>query len=114
MGLEPQWTISVVLPTKQERDKRIEATTSWIPHYRDATIIIKPSLVTDRERYTRTIIHELFHVRMADIHDWIIEQTPSSRRNEAINVIERCVSEVTNLYLDSFISVHEKELRKFY
>lgn len=114
MGLEPQWNISVVLPAKAEKDKRVEATTTWIPHYRDATIVIKSSLVDDRERYAKVIIHELMHVRMADLHDWIIEQTPSTRRNEAINLIEQCVSEVSNLYIDSFMRIHHKDLEKFY
>ena len=113
MGLEPQWVINIVLPVKPEKDKRIEATTTWIPHYREATIIIKRDLVTNLDRYTKTLIHELFHVRMADMHDWIIEETPLNKRDDAINIIEQTVSEVSNLYINEFSKVYEDELSKF-
>ena len=113
MGLEPQWVINIVLPSKPEKDKRIDATTSWIPHYREATIIIKQDLVTNLDRFTKTLIHELIHVRMADIHDWIIEQTPSGRREYAVNILEQTVSEVSNLYTNEFLKVYADELAKF-
>ena len=113
MGLEPQWVINIILPSKPEKDKRIDATTSWIPHYREATIIIKQDLVTNLDRFTKTLIPELIHVRMADVHDWILEQTPSGRREDAVNILEQTVSEVSNLYTNEFLKVYADELAQF-
>jgi len=115
-GLSPRWDLQIAILSDDDYDAGTKDTPSegsdslvnWPPHYRSSRIGIRMSSVLDLETHMKLMIHECVHLLIAPLDDFISGKVGHS---ECRDIIEETVSEVSNLFIESFQQVFEKELR---
>lgn len=110
-GLEPQWNITVKVVEPEKMDGAI-ATSNWANHYRDATISTMPFSIKDREGWAKHLVHECYHILLADLHDYLIESTPKNNSAMMIDLVETTVSVLANVFYETYIESNGEALDK--
>lgn len=112
-GLEPVWQIEVIVTNDFEEHLTASAYTTHAPHYRDASITVRPQYLIGRVDWIPILIHELTHIMMAEMHDFLLDNTGQLLEAHTKNLNEQTVSEVANIFLSIFQDAHGKEIKQW-
>jgi hypothetical protein len=113
-GVEPTWHVLIEVFDSDEFEEHmgdIQAVTHWPPHYRDAVIKTKSHYVTHLKEWVYILIHEIMHLLVADIHDFVFENTGSIIVGQAHDNLETAISTSANITHSLFIKAYSKELK---
>ena len=105
------------MPGSQGRNQ-VMATTVWPDHYRQADIHFRiDSLLNSKNRptgeYISTLVHELAHLQLASLHDYMLEITPKYMQAQTHDVVESYISEQANLITELLLDGHHDALDKW-
>lgn len=111
--MTPQWDILIkVLDPEALGGMQYGATTHWPPHYREVTIETNPHWVKKRDGWVKHLIHECYHVLLADLHDHLAESTPKTQQQYMMDLVETAVSTCSNVFYETFMAAHGSVINK--
>lgn len=91
-----------------------EAETDWVNHYRDVTIDVSPFLVKQRRRWQAALIHEILHIKLANMNDFLDENAGRMLMSHVQTLVEQTVSELANLVDNFFYEAYGEDIAKWY
>lgn len=98
-------TVKVVDP-EQLGGMMVGAQTHWPAHYREVDIETNPHWVKGREQWVKHMIHECYHVLLADLHDHLTESTPKTQYPQMVDLTETAVSTMANIFYEQFMAAN--------
>ncbi len=111
-GLEPLWKIHVSIDPDELNPDAL-AKSEWNTDYRDAFLVSRWEVVSDRRMWRSALIHEMTHLLLHRCSDYMFE---SAGKNVPTikGLIEATTSETSNVIEQFFIGVHGKEMEQWY
>src|SRR5690606_20322243 len=104
MGLVSRWSINIKIEEHsqegQVRDLVRAAMITWPPHYREAHVQITALCLADTQRAFEVFIHEMIHLYIANVQDFLKDNLTEATYNLAMDEIEESTSEITNLLVN--------------